>query len=131
MHDARFIYSEESASILHVNLSVVVCVETRFNKRPDNRSTPNNRYGLPTSGNDSEALLQLQFDQYLPPRLIRTFTAGHKSVKAIFATEHAAKGLLSNSLRLWKGFRAAAIIVAAFARSVLDRRFTSEPRASH
>ncbi len=28
------------------------------------------------------------------------------------------KGLLSNSLRLWQGFRAAAIIAAAFARSV-------------
>ena len=78
MHDARFIYSEESASILHVNLSVVVCVKTHFNKQPDNRSTPNNRCGLPTSGNDSKALLQLQFDQHLPPRLIRTFTAGHK-----------------------------------------------------
>jgi len=46
-------------------------------------------------------------------------------------SEHDPNGLLSNSLRLWHGFRAAAIIAAAFARSVLDRRFTTEPRASH
>lgn len=108
-----------------------MCVKTRFNQRPDNRSTPNNRCGLPTSGNDSEALLQWQFDQHLPPSLIRTFAAGHKSAKAMFATEYAAKRLLSNSLRLWKGLCAVAIIAAAIDRSVRDRRFTSEPRASH
>ena len=48
---------------------------------------PHNRYGLPTSGNDSEALLQWQFDQHLPPSLIRTFTRCRRKVKAIFATE--------------------------------------------
>ena len=47
---------------------------------------PHNRYGLPTSGDDLEALLQWQFDQHLPPSLIRTFTAGFGPVKVIFAT---------------------------------------------
>jgi hypothetical protein len=64
-----------------------VCVETPLNRRPNNHSTPHNRYGLPTAGNDSEALLQWQFDQHLPPSLIRTFTAGLGPVKVIFATE--------------------------------------------
>ena len=73
--------------MLHVNLSVVVCVETRLNHRPNNHSTPHNRYGLPTLGGDSEALLQWQFDQHLHQRLIRTFTAGQGPVKTIFATE--------------------------------------------
>lgn len=70
--------------MLHVNLSVVVCVETSFSQRPNNRSTPNNRYGPPTLDGNSEALLQWQFDQHLPPRLIRTFTGGHDSVETIF-----------------------------------------------
>ncbi len=54
---ACFIYSEESAGVLHVNLQVGLCVEARLHRRPNNRGTPNNRYELLTLGDESEALL--------------------------------------------------------------------------
>lgn len=73
--------------MLHVNLSVDVYVETRLNQRPNNHSMPHNRYGLPTSGNDSEALLQWQFDQHSPPSSIRTFTGSRDCVKTVSAEE--------------------------------------------